>query len=156
MNITQLHEALSKHLHNLTETQISMLLFLAAIVISLVCYTLVTFILKRWHARKAVSEKGMQPHIKYFKAPLRALIPAIFLLIVLPFLKLPIKALQVSHHALIIWLIIAVAWLSIKVVRFGRDLILSRYHIDARDKPWETSSPAFRSPSPSRSAWMTW
>ena len=133
MNITQLHEALSKHLHNLTETQISMLLFLAAIVISLVCYTLVTFILKRWHARKAVSEKGMQPHIKYFKAPLRALIPAIFLLIVLPFLKLPIKALQVSHHALIIWLIIAVAWLSIKVVRFGRDLILSRYHIDARD-----------------------
>lgn len=133
MNITQLHEALSKHLHNLTETQISMLLFLAAIVISVVCYTFVTFILKRWHARKAVSEKGMQPHIKYFKAPLRALIPAIFLLIVLPFLKLPIKALQVSHHALIIWLIIAVAWLSIKIVRFGRDLILSRYHIDARD-----------------------
>jgi small-conductance mechanosensitive channel len=133
MTIDQIYEALLKHLHNMTETQSSLLLLLAAIVVSLVCYAVVTFVLKRWHARKGIAEKGMPAFAKYFKAPLRSLIPAIFLIIVLPFLKLPPKALQVSHHVLTIWLIIAVAWFLIKVVRFGRDLILSRYHIDAQD-----------------------
>ncbi len=133
MKIAQINEALLQQWHKLTAAQTSLLLFLAVIVISLVCYAVVTFVLKRWHARKGVAEKGMRPHVTYFKAPLRALIPAIFFSIMLPFMKLPPKALQVSRHVLTIWLIVAVAWFSLKVVGFGRDLVLSRYHIDARD-----------------------
>jgi small-conductance mechanosensitive channel len=133
MKIAQKYEALLQHWHKLSDTQISLLLLLAAIVASIICYAVVASVLKRWHARKGLAEKGLQPHVKYFKAPLRALIPAIIFIIVLPFLKLPPKTVQLVRHALIIWLIIAAAWLSIKIVGFGRDLILSRYHVDVRD-----------------------
>ena len=133
MKITQIYEALLQYWHKLSDTQVSFLLILAAILVSIVCYAVVAYALKRWHARKGLAEKGLQPHVKYFKAPLRTLIPAIIFTIVLPFLRLPPKTVQLVRHALIIWLIMAAAWLSIKIVGFGRDLILSRYQVDVRD-----------------------
>ena len=133
MKITQIYEVLLPYWHKLTDTQVSFLLILAAILVSIVCYAVAAYVLKRWHARKGLAEKGLQPHVKYFKAPLRTLIPAIIFTIVLPFLRLPPKTVQLVRHALIIWLIMAAAWLSIKIVGLGRDLILSRYQVDVRD-----------------------
>jgi len=133
MKIAHLYEAVLQHWHKLTDTQIALLLFLAAIVASIICYAVVASILKHWHARKGLAEKGLHRHVPYLKAPLRAFVPAVIFSIFLPFLKLPPKPLQLARHAVTVWLIITGAWLAVKIVSYGRDIILSRYHVDVRD-----------------------
>ncbi|MEJ2165078.1 MAG: mechanosensitive ion channel [Desulfobacterales bacterium] len=131
--ITQKYGLFLQHWHKLTDTQIALVLFVAAIVASIICYAIVALILKHWHAHKDLTEKSLRRHVPHFKAPLRALIPGIIFSIFLPFLKLPPKPLQEARHAVAVWLIVAGAWLAVKIVSYGRDLILSRYHVDVRD-----------------------
>lgn len=121
------------HWKGLNDMQVTLILLLAAIVVSGVVYAALALILKLWHRRRGGPARRMKPHVEYFGGPLRLLIPAISLALVLPYLTLPVEARVVSRHLVTLWLIAAVAWLSVRVVRFIRDLILGRYDIQQAD-----------------------
>ena len=66
----------------------SLILILGAVLIGLVIHFLINFILKKWHKRRESSLKGLKLELGHLKAPLRLLIPAICIAIVLPFVRL--------------------------------------------------------------------
>ncbi|MEJ2678821.1 MAG: mechanosensitive ion channel family protein [Gemmatimonadota bacterium] len=117
----------------LNDIQATLVLLLAAIVASVVAYFVVASILKVWHRRRGEPARRMKPHVQYFGAPLRLLLPAIALDVVLPYLTMPARERLVSQHVLTLWLIVAVAWLVVRVIRFFRDVILGRYDIQQAD-----------------------
>lgn len=120
--------------HNgLSDIQTTLVLLLAAIAASVVVYFALTLALKLWHRRRGEPARRMKPHVQYFGAPLRALVPAMAFAVILPYLTLPDTARTVSRHFLTVWLIAAVAWLSVRAVGFIRDLILGRYDIQQAD-----------------------
>jgi small-conductance mechanosensitive channel len=127
------HARVDLHWKGLSEIQITFILLLAAIVASAVVYFALAFVLRLWHRRRGEPARHMKPHVQYFGAPLRLLVPAIALAITLPYLTLPDTTRVVGRHVLTLWLIAAFAWLSVRAVRFVRDLILGRYDIQQAD-----------------------
>jgi len=117
----------------LNDPQMTLILLVAAVAASAVAYFVLAFILRLWHRRRSEPGRRMRPHVQYFGAPLRLLLPAIAFTVVLPYLTLPPAAHTVGRHVLTLWLIAAIAWLSIRAVGFLRDVILSRYDIQQAD-----------------------
>jgi small-conductance mechanosensitive channel len=112
---------------------LSVAVAVAAILCGLAIHSVVTFFVKRRHARVPFSLRGMQLNLEHLRGPLRALVPAVCLAIVLPFLQFPANVAGLVSHTLGVWTIAAVAWLSIRMTAMARDVILSRYDITARD-----------------------
>jgi len=67
------------------------------------------------------------------RAPARLLLPLFALQLVAPSLSLPAELLGVAQHLFSLCLIGLIAWLFITVILAGRDVIISRYDIDARE-----------------------
>ncbi len=111
----------------------SVALLLGAILIGFVLYFIIAFLLKHLRTLKAAARKGVEPFLEYFKRPLRALIPALCLMMVLPFLRLSENSTTVMRHFLSIWIIAVFSWLLTKVIHIIRDIVLSHYEMDAKD-----------------------
>ena len=111
----------------------SLILILGAVLIGLVIHFLINFILKKWHKRRESSLKGLKLELGHLKAPLRLLIPAICIAIVLPFVRLPQQILSLLIHLLNLWIIGATGWLLVRIVFILRDMVLSRYQLDVTD-----------------------
>jgi small-conductance mechanosensitive channel len=117
----------------LDDLPFSILMVLAAIGFGLLLHGIITFLLKRWHLRKGLTLIDAKLPVHYLKNPLRALIPALCLVLVLPLLRIPEHIDALIKHLLVLWVIASIAWLSIKIVSMIRDLVLSHYHLDVKD-----------------------
>ncbi len=133
MRIVQIAQEMLQELNALGRPYHSAALILGAIILGLLFYVVIVFLLRHLHVLKATARKGVRPHLEYFKKPLQALIPALCLTIVLPFLQLPENAYAVIRHFLSIWIIAAVSWFLVKIVQISRDIVLSHYAMDSKD-----------------------
>ena len=67
------------------------------------------------------------------RAPARLLLPLLALLLVAPSLSLPAELLTVGQHLFSLCFIGLITWLFIDAILAGRDIIISRYDIDAKE-----------------------
>lgn len=133
VKILQKVESFFQALDDLGPIYLFLGLILSSICIGLICYGVVALVLKRLNAREAAVRKGVKPYLEYFRRPLRALIPALCLIFLLPFFRMPDGLRLVIRHVTGIWAIAATAWFLGKLIHFSRDLVLSHYHIEAKD-----------------------
>ncbi|MEJ2364168.1 MAG: hypothetical protein P8017_05720 [Deltaproteobacteria bacterium] len=133
MKLNKISDLLHLLSSKLGDLPFSLLMVLAAIGFGLLVHGIITFLLKRWHLRKGLTLIDAKLPVHYLKNPLRALIPAFCLVLVLPLLRIPEHIDTLTKHLLVLWIIASIAWLSIKIVSMIRDLVLSRYHLDVKD-----------------------
>lgn len=95
----------------------------------LLLYLFVSFLLKR----RDGSFKGLKADLRRLKSPLRFLIPALCVSVIIPFLRLPEKVNGFIGHFIKILFIALFGWLAIKIVYIVRDALLKRYDISAED-----------------------
>jgi small-conductance mechanosensitive channel len=112
---------------------LSLVIILAASLIGFVIHFIINALLKRWHRHRGSSLKELRLELGHFKAPLRALIPAICIATVLPIVRIPHQLLDIFSHLLNLWIIGSSGWLLVRTVFFVRDMVLSRYQIDVKD-----------------------
>jgi small-conductance mechanosensitive channel len=86
-----------------------------------------------WREKETFSVRGITPELELLHGPVLALIPAVFLGIIIRVLTLPDGISTVTGHVLTLWIIGALAWLAIRLVRIVRKLITDRYQLEARD-----------------------
>lgn len=117
----------------LNDNLFSLTILLGAALVGFVIHFLINFFLKKWHKRRESSLKGLKLELSHLRAPLRMLIPAICIAIVLPFVRLPQQILSLLIHLVNLWIIGTTGWLLVRIVLIVRDLVLSRYQIDVKD-----------------------
>ena len=132
MNFKEILESL-KISDDLQNIGISIGIFILAIFLGLIIARVVRFIFTRWISRLGFDVKTKKINLQLFHAPLRVLIPALCILIVFPFLKFGEQVTGWIHSFMSIWLIVAIAWLVIRLLSVAKMLVLSRYELDARD-----------------------
>ena len=101
--------------------------------LGLVLQFLISFLLKRWNRQLTFSVRGMVLQLDVLRAPLRLLIPGICIRLSLVTMPVSESAHSFLQHILSIWIILAFAWLSIRLVHLLRIFVLSRYNIDIKD-----------------------
>jgi small-conductance mechanosensitive channel len=105
----------------------------AAILAGLVLQMIVSYFLQRWRTKSVFAEEGDLLKYTYYKGPLRALLPAIFLSLVLPAMHLPENIAAGLRHGLWVWIIGVVAWFMTRFIGLIKALVLRRYKIEDRD-----------------------
>lgn len=115
----------------MNEILLSVIILASAVFLSLVVYAILKFIFKRWN--KFAEGKNIKIDFSQLKSALLFLLPAIFVLFVLPFLKFDKDFMDIFAHGVFLWLIASIGFLLIKIVYLARDLIFSHYDISARD-----------------------
>ncbi|MBN1870483.1 MAG: mechanosensitive ion channel [Candidatus Omnitrophica bacterium] len=100
-----------------------------------VLYFFVSFFLKR----RDGYFKGLKADLRRIKSPLRFLIPALCVSVIIPFLRLPEKASGFIGHFIQILLIALFGWVVVKVVGIARDALMNHYDINARDNVYARS-----------------
>lgn len=107
------------------------ILVLSAFVAGWIAYFVVKFLLKQWC--RIIPLKGFAVSLAPLNGPLRNLLPLLFLITVIPSLKIPAKGhLLISHFVNILFISIF-GWLIVKIAGVIRDTILSRYDVSIRD-----------------------
>ena len=96
-----------------------------------VFYLVIAILLRRWG--RAISLKSFTVSLDPLRAPLRFLIPVFFVLTVIPSLRLAEGERLLIGYFVHAALIALIGWTAVKTVYILRDLILSRYDIQARD-----------------------
>jgi small-conductance mechanosensitive channel len=117
----------------LNDLLFSLIIILAAALIGFFIHFIISFFLRKWHKRKESSLKGLRLELGHLKTPLRMLIPAICVAIVIPFVRLPVHVLSIIIHLVNLWIIGSAGWLLVGIIFIIRDLVLSRYQLDAKD-----------------------
>lgn len=104
-----------------------------AIILGLFMASIIGAILKHWGAGRKYTSRKLSLPLQHWTAPLRAVIPVLLLLFILPILELPKETAGAVRHILGLWIIAAVAWLIDRTVSIIRDFLLSFYQIDTKD-----------------------
>ena len=129
----KLMEIIKKNVTNMQDIFISMGIIILAIIVGLILNRVLRFMLSKWGTKLAFNIRDMTLNIELLRAPLRALIPALCLVVIFPFLQFPEQMTSWIRQFLVIWIIIALAWLIIRFVAVIKALILSRYELEVKD-----------------------
>jgi len=118
---------------DLQNLAISIGIILTAVVLGLILQKILSFILTRW--RRAHFAADLQDDLtpKNWRGPLRALLPALLLMLALPMLQFPPGVMAILRQALLIWIIASLAWLITRILSIMKDFILQRYRIEEKD-----------------------
>ncbi len=112
---------------------LSLLVALLAVAVGLIVHAALGHLLDRASRRAQGRALGEALRFDHWRAPLRALLPAMALLFVLPLVALPEGWNEIAGHALGLWIIGAVAWCAVGAVGAARDVVLREYRVDERD-----------------------
>lgn len=102
---------------------------LAGLLVSL----LISFLIVRRHNRRPVQIGKLEVQIDRLPPPLRLLLPAIALLLALPWIDFPAGLQAAFSHGLQLWVIAALAWLAQRIVVVIRELLQEEYPVDVED-----------------------
>ncbi len=105
----------------------------AAVVAGIVIALLLVRVFRIWREKKTFSVRGIPPELELLRGPVLALIPAVFVGVVIRFISLPDGLIGLIKHILSLWIIGALAWLIVKLLHIVRRLIMSHYEVDVRD-----------------------
>ena len=133
MEIQTLSEFIESHMTEIKHFTVSVGIGLAAVLAGLCLQVIVSYLLERWRRKSKFTEDEALLKYIYYKGPLRALLPAIFLLFVLPAMRLPDTAVAVIRHGLLVWIIAVFAWFATRFIGLIKGLVLRRYKIEERD-----------------------
>jgi small-conductance mechanosensitive channel len=104
---------------------------LGALLVGGVLYLILFFVLSGLARRP---EFPLSPIlVTRMRAPARLLLPLLALLLAAPSLHIPAEALGVAQHLCSLCLIGLLTWLFINATLAGRDIVVGRYDIDARE-----------------------
>jgi small-conductance mechanosensitive channel len=133
MEFNRLIEILNSYTGDIRNLLISIGVILAAVVLGLILQKVLTFFLSRW--RKLRLSADMQANLKpeNWRGPLRALLPAVLLILSLALLDFSPEVIAVMRQAVWIWIIASIAWLAINMLTVIKNFILRRYRIDDKD-----------------------
>ena len=104
--------------------QFSFNLIAGAFVAGVILQWLVSFYQKK---NRFIHCKDWTLKLDLFMAPLRVLIPALTIALILPLLTLPERAQHILEHFVQLWIIAAVGWFFTRVISAGRDAVVRRY-----------------------------
>ena len=105
--------------------QFSLNLILGALAAGIILQWLATFFIRKGHDR--IHFKGLSFRFDPVVGPLRLLIPALTVALTLPLLRLPERMQGMLEHFIQLWIMASFGWLLTKIVRAGRDAVLSKY-----------------------------
>lgn len=94
---------------------------------------IVSFFLSKRHSRKPFTFKGLRLNLGYWRGPLAAILPALCLALSTPLLNLPGRTAIIFGKGLSLWLIAAFSWLIVRTIAMAREIILSRFDVEATD-----------------------
>ena len=98
-----------------------------------ILYRILAAALTRWGRRQSYSYRGRKIHIDYLYSPMRILIPMLCFYPVFVILHMSEKIRSPISHLMALVLIGVLAWLMIRFLSVLRELVLSRYQIEAKD-----------------------
>jgi small-conductance mechanosensitive channel len=105
----------------------------SALILGLVFNAIFRWLLILRHKRKPFTIAGMPLQLQEWDAPLRLLMPALFLRAALPLIELPDTIEPPLAHVLDLWIIGAVAWLMHRMVTMARKMAIARFPVDVKD-----------------------
>ncbi len=111
----------------------SIIILIGALFAGFILHAIILFILNRNSIRKKTSINGIELRLEHLKEPLRTLIPAICISIVLPFIKITPGLSDILNHLLHLWIIASIVWLLIRIIYITRDVVLGHYQINVKD-----------------------
>jgi small-conductance mechanosensitive channel len=112
---------------------ISIGISVGAVFLGLVLQIFLSFLFSRWRNRRLSPELRANLKPESWRGPMRALLPALLLILALPLLRISPSLLAVIRQVLWIWIIGSAAWLTLAMVTVIKNFILKRYRIDAKD-----------------------
>jgi small-conductance mechanosensitive channel len=115
----------------MSDTVFSLLLILGALVLGAVISGIIAAVIRRKKKVFIVIEAGI--FFAHLFRPLAVLVLAFCVFWGISFARLPQEVRGLLEYAIDLWMIGAAGWLMIKIVTAARDLILSRYDIQAKD-----------------------
>ena len=115
----------------MNENLFSIILAGSSVAAGLVIYLVSVFLIRRWD--KFISSRKIKIRLSPLKRPLLFLIPALCLIIVMPFTRFEEGIYSIIVRILNLWLIASCGFLFIKAVYIAREMILNQYDVDARD-----------------------
>jgi len=115
----------------MNENLFSVILMGSSFAAGLVIYLVVDFLIRRWD--KFISSRKIKIRLAHLRKPLLFLIPALCLVIVMPFTRFEEGIHSIIIRVLNIWLIASCGFLFIKAVHMAREIILNQYDVEARD-----------------------
>lgn len=118
---------------SLNESIVAVAVASGAILAGLILHVTLTYLLSRRHSRKPFMVKGMSLRLAYWTGPLRAILSALCLSVVLPYVEFHPEADPIIGHVLALWIIGALAWFTLRTVAMAREMILSRFDIASKD-----------------------
>jgi small-conductance mechanosensitive channel len=104
-----------------------------ALVLGFVFDVILRWLLKQRHKRKPFMIAGMPLQIEEWAAPLRMLMPALFLRAALPLMELSDTIEPPLAHIIDLWIIGAAAWLMRRMVIMIRKMAVARFPVDVKD-----------------------
>ena len=133
LELKSLLETVKMSVDDLQNLAISIGIILAAVVLGLILQKILSFILSRWRRAHLAPDlqDGLTP--ENWRGPLRALLPALLIMFVLPLMQFPPGLMAILRQALLIWIIASLAWLITRMLTIIKDFILQRYRIEAKD-----------------------
>ena len=126
-------ETVKMSVGDLRNLAISIGIILAAVVLGLILQKILSFILSRWRRSHLAADLQDDLTPKNWRGPLRALLPALLIMVALPLLKIPSGVMAILRQALLIWIIASLAWLITRMLSIIKDFILKRYRIEEKD-----------------------
>ncbi|UCF94242.1 MAG: mechanosensitive ion channel [Desulfobacterales bacterium] len=133
MELQKLQELFQLYVGDGQNFVISLVMALLAVLAGVGVQVLLSALFSRWRKALPAGALGNAFQKEQWRGPLRALLPALALLLVLPFLRFGESTLAFVRHALWIWIIGALAWLVNRIVTLVRDLIAGRYRMEDKD-----------------------
>jgi small-conductance mechanosensitive channel len=133
MEIQSLSEFMQSHLVEIKNILISAIIGLAAILAGFGLQMMISSFMERLRRQsKFRADEAFLRHT-YYKGPLRALLPAVFLSLVLPAMGLSENLATGLRHALLVWITAVVAWFATRFIGLIKALVLRRYKMEDRD-----------------------
>ena len=104
---------------------------LAALLVGALFYKLLFSVMVRFARREGSLLNTIL--LDRMRAPARLLLPLFALILVEPSLSLPKELLNITDHFFTLSLIVLITWLVITITLASRDIVISRYDIEARE-----------------------
>jgi small-conductance mechanosensitive channel len=133
MEVHNLSEFFQSHMTEIQNIIIALAIGLGAILSGLALQMVISYFLERWRRQSRFDDEQALLKYTHYKGPLRVLMPAVFLSLALPAMRLPENVAAGLRHFLLVWIIAVVAWFAIRFIGLIKALVLRRYKIENRD-----------------------
>ncbi len=111
----------------------SIIMLAVAIAAAFVIYFLLMIFIRHWTNKRTFTRNKLRLESRHVIGPLIALLLAICLQIIVPFIPIAKNTLAIIDHILSLWFIAAVAWLITKIIYMLTAILISHTQLEQKD-----------------------